>query len=326
MSAGNSLVQEAGSVASLVGMLAASSTPWGAGVAIGGQVLAWLFGQSGTTPPNIPTLDDIEGAIAKELADADVRTLLGEANSVWSDIQTELQEGWIDGIAPSDADYDNFVAALMRAVDLQKPDTVHDNTNKIFAFCQITDDKPEGLAYIPAFIWSGTVELYCWQTYTLVLMAQSGAGQGKDNDVNEKYRDAVANQRKWFNKRSDQLSGLLETACTFQTKRLAQVTDVTQNSFGTYGGVDYAVGFSDNGTWPPPIGGKADVCDIRWFWNAMAPGDNGVAKYTGKAQTLRSEYIGKLTTLIVNMTGSDQQETYNNWVSGKGHADALPGG
>ena len=319
------LVKEGASVAELVGMLVFATNPWlGGGIAVGGQVLAWIMGLVDKDKrPAVPTLSDIEAAVTKEIKDAHVASLLGEANSVWEDVQQQLKASWVDGVAPTDADYDNFRATLERAVDLSQPGTVHDNTSQIYQACSTQDSS--GLAYVPSFLWSASVELFCWQNYTLILMAATNDGSGGDKAQNKEYQAALSGQRDRFAERVPQLKGLLARGQKFRTSRLAQVGGIQQGPGYMFDGGGYGtLQVSDNGAWPPPTRGNPVLTRTYSILETCCDGDQGDQKQQQAAiEGQRTAYLSSLSTQVATLTGCDQQQALKAWQSGENGATSL---
>lgn len=343
------LCSEASSVASLIGMVVLTTNPEvGIPMMLGGQILSWVFSyfhQDQENPPTLPSLEDIRAAMSKLLVHEHAKDLAEEANSAWSDIQPILARGWVDGIAPTDADLKVFMDIVKRVVDMSQVGTVHDNTNKLLYLCNTTDqDKATGLLFIPLFTWSATVELNCWQYYTLALMAETGAGRGNDADKNIEYKAALINQKQRFDTLVSALDELFKKSETAQDERIKQVTDLIETTSPTPRETFLSTGFiktytktliaNDNGTNPPPMKANPVVSveeegyvekNIAVPWSsvenhivegARKPAELALDAYKTSLSSAAAAYFG-----IVD--ADKQKETLDNWKKGQTEASRL---
>lgn len=341
------LCSEASSVASLIGMVVLTTNPEvGIAMMVGGQILSWVFScfhQDQENPPTLPSLEDIRAAMSKLLVDEHAKELAEEANSAWSDIQSILARGWVDGIAPTDADLKVFMDIVKRVVDMSQVGTVHDNTNKLLYLCNTTDQdkKPTGLLFIPLFTWSATVELNCWQYYTLALMAETGAGRGNDADKNIEYKAALINQKQRFDTLVSALDELFKKSETAQDERIKQVTDLIETpshkpSTEHEAGIrEYTKTFiaNDNGTNPPPIKANPVVSVEEGYleenplYGSMDDSNINIEGAREDAELALDAYKTSLSSAAAAYFGivdaDKQKETLDNWKKGQTEANRL---
>lgn len=255
---------EAMSVLSLVGMTLITSQPeLGVAMMIGGQVFSFLFGHmgGGGEKKPLPSAEMIMKGLSSIVADESIKQLSGEANSVWDDIHQKYNQSWELGLEPSKTDLKDFEGILDRAVGLSKIGSVHDNVNKIHArIAESKDDNGNhtGLHWVPAYIWSATVEVYGLELRHNLYYAWSDGGVGDDAPMNERYENALKNWHQRVGELHGCLAKLAEEANGIAANRLSAISNVQikiipegwrpPRTVSSGPGTMYY--FEDHGSWP----------------------------------------------------------------------------
>lgn len=175
------IMAEAGQVVSMIGMASMSAAPVvGVPLMIGGQIMSWLCSTYMREPAaSYPSLADISTKMAAAVEDQAVRNLLDPANAVWDDLLTHMARVQGHESDATDLELLEYQKIIARGIDMAGAETVHVKTSVLKDTYVAKKDgagHPVGMRHLPAFLWSGTIELLCHEHNAQILQQQTDFG------------------------------------------------------------------------------------------------------------------------------------------------------